>query len=80
MYVTMVDGATSYLAIRKNGTQVIEVAFPSGRTTGAPIQLSAILESDDNDYFEFYVKLPAANSNVFSNGTQTKCGGFKIIE
>ena len=80
MYVTLVDGSTSYLAIRKNGTQIIEIAFPSGRTTAGPIQLSAIVESDDNDYFEFYVKLPASNSTVFSNGIQTKCGGFKLIE
>jgi len=80
MYVTLVDGSTSYLALRKNGTQIIEIAFPSGRTTAGPIQLSAIVESDDNDYFEFYVKLPASNSTVFSNGVQTKCGGFKIIE
>jgi len=80
LYVTLVDGSVSYLGLRKNGTQTIEVAISPGRTTALPMQLSAIVESDTDDYFEFYVKLPASSSSVFSNGINTKCGGFKLIE
>ena len=78
--MTLVDGSVSYLGLRKNGTQTIEVAISPGRTTALPMQLSAIVESDTDDYFEFYVKLPASSSSVFSNGINTKCGGFKLIE
>ena len=78
-YVSMNDGSTSYIAIAKNGTRIIETTMPSGRTTNSPFQISAIVDSDDNDYFEYYVKVPVSSGTIFSNGVQTKCGAFKII-
>ena len=78
-YISMNDGSTSYIAIAKNGTRIIETTMPSGRTTNSPFQISAIVDSDDNDYFEYYVKVPVSSGTVFSNGVQTKCGAFKII-
>jgi hypothetical protein len=80
MYLSMNDGSASYIAIAKNGTRIIETVIPSGRTSAHPMQLSAILESDADDYFEFFVRVPVSSGVVYSNGVQTKCGAFKIIE
>ena len=64
--------------IRKNGADALHASQIPGAGANVPVEVSGILELDDDDYVEVYVDT-GATGTVFSAGTTVIFCGFKII-
>ena len=64
--------------IRKNGADALHASQIPGAGANVPVEVSGILELDDDDYVEVYVDT-GATGTVYSAGTTVIFCGFKII-